>query len=128
MSVDASTIPLSLSYYTVAELTPPQMVRAAAESGFQFVGVRLLNGQPGRDLAPLMKDPALRRETMTCLRATGVGVLDASGARLIPSTDMAAFAPFLEIAAEMGARHVLATADDTDGDRLVERFIELCEE
>ena len=46
--------PLSLSYYTVPELTPPDMVRAAAGAGFEYVGVRLLNGQPGRDPAPLL--------------------------------------------------------------------------
>lgn len=127
MSVDPHAIPLSLSYYTVPELTPPQMVRAAAESGFRFVGARLLNGQPGRDLAPLMQDAALRRETLACLHATGLEVLDVSGARLTPATDIAAFGPFIEIAAEMGARHILATGDDADEPRLVARFAKLCE-
>jgi hypothetical protein len=54
---------------------------------------------------------------MACLRDTGIGVLDASGARLTPATDMAAFAPFIDIATEMGARHVLATGDDPDATR-----------
>ena len=39
---------------------------------------------------------------------------------------MAGFAPFVDIAAEMGARHVLATGDDPDAPRLVARFAELC--
>jgi len=123
----SAATPLSLSYYTVPELAPPAMVRAAADAGFDFVGVRLLNGQPGRDPAPLLEDPALRRETLACLRDTGLKVLDASGARLIPSTDLPAFAPFFEAAAELGARHVLATGDDPDQARLADRFAALCD-
>jgi hypothetical protein len=49
------------------------MVRAAATAGFAFVGARLLNGQPGRDLAPLMESLALRRETIACLHDAGIG-------------------------------------------------------
>jgi len=127
MTADPRTIPLSLSYYTVPELSSPQMVRAAAAAGFDFVGARLLNGQPGRDLAPLLADTALRRETIACLHDTGLQVLDASGARLRPETDMAAFAPFIDAAAELGARHILASGDDPDEQRLAARFTELCE-
>jgi sugar phosphate isomerase/epimerase len=127
MTADPKTIPLSLSYYTVPELSPPQMVREAAAAGFDFVGARLLNGQPGRDPAPLMASSALRRETIACLHDAGIGVLDASGARLRPETDMAAFAPFIDAAAELGARHILASADDPDEPRLAARFAQLCE-
>jgi sugar phosphate isomerase/epimerase len=127
MTADPRTIPLSLSYYTVPELSPPQMVRAAAAAGFDFVGARLLNGQPGRDPAPLMESPALRRETIACLHDTGLRVLDASGARLRPETDVAAFAPFIDAAAELGARHILASGDDPDEPRLAARFAALCE-
>lgn len=127
MTADPRTIPLSLSYYTVPELSPPQMVRAAADAGFAFVGARLLNGQPGRDLALLLENPALRRETIACLRDAGVHVLDASGARLRPETDVSAFAPFIDAAAELGARHILATGDDPDERRIATRFAELCE-
>jgi sugar phosphate isomerase/epimerase len=126
MTADHRAVPLSLSYYTVPELSPPQMVRAAAAAGFAFVGARLLNGQPGRDLAPLMENASLRRETITCLHDAGMRVLDASGARLRPDTDMVAFAPFVDVAAELGARHILASGDDPDEARLVGRFAELC--
>ena len=101
MTADPGTIPLSLSYYTVPELSAPQMVRAAAAAGFAFCGARLLNGQPGRDLAPLMENASLRRETIACLHDAGMRVLDASGARLRPETDMTAFAAFVDVAAEL---------------------------
>jgi sugar phosphate isomerase/epimerase len=127
MTAAPHEIPLSLAYHTVPELSPPDMVSAAAATGFRFIGARLLHGLPGRDPAPLLEDRALRRETLARLRNTGVGVLDASGARLTPATDMTAFAPFLEAAAELGARHVLMTGDDPDEGRLIARVASLCE-
>jgi sugar phosphate isomerase/epimerase len=125
--MNAAAIPLSLSYYTVPELAPAAMVRAAASEGFDFVGVRLLDGQPGVSATPLLESSTLRSETLACLKDTGVKVLDASGARLVPSTDLAAFDSFFEAARELGARHVLATGDDPDESRLVDRFAMLCD-
>jgi sugar phosphate isomerase/epimerase len=127
MSFDAAKIPLSLSYYTVPELMPVETVHAAANAGFSFIGLRLLHGQPGGGEAPLMQDAALRRETMNALEARGLRALDASGARLVPGTDVDAFEPFLDVVAAMGARHVLATADDPDSGRVVDRLQRLCE-
>lgn len=118
---------LSLSYYTVPELSPVETVHAAADAGFAFVGLRLLHGQPGTGQAPLMQDRTLRQATMRALRERNLGALDASGARLVPDTEIAAFDAFLEIAAEMGARHVLATADDPEPRRLAQRAALLCE-
>lgn len=127
MTTRAAAIPLSLSYYTVPELSPPEAVHAAADAGFRHVGLRLLHGQPDGDVAPLMRDAALRRATMRALADRGLSALDASGARLVPLTDVAAFDPFLETAAAMGARHILATADDPENARLIERATRLCE-
>lgn len=123
----SAAVPLALSYYTVPELTPPEMVRVAADTGCRFVGMRLLNSQPGRDLAPLMMDQGLRRETRRAMREAGVGALDANSARLLPDTDVRAFAPFLDIAAELGARHVLTSSDDPDESRLTDRVAQLAD-
>jgi sugar phosphate isomerase/epimerase len=119
--------PLSLSYYTVPELDPPETVAVAAATGCQHVGMRLLAGQPGGELLPIMADAALRRATLRQLRDTGLSVLDVNTARLTPDTDMTGFSSFFETAAELGARHVLATGDDPDESRLVERFARLCD-
>lgn len=127
MSVNTGEIPLSLSYYTVPELTPVQTVHAAADAGFAFVGLRLLHGQPGGGEAPLMQGAAMRRGTMRALEARGLGALDASGARLVPGTDIDAFDPFLDVAAEMGARHILSTVDDAETTRVIERVARLCD-
>jgi len=102
--------PLSLSYYTVPELDPPATVDVAAACGCDHIGLRLLAGQPGGDLLPIMTDAAMRRAT-----------------RLTPATSVPAFRPFFEVAAELGARHALATADDADRDRLADHLAQLCD-
>src|SRR5882724_11915398 len=106
MTFDPGEVPLSLSYYTVPELSPPETVQVAAETGCRYVGVRLLGGQPGSDLPGIMTDPAVRREMLRCLHDSGIDVLDANTARLVPETVIADFRPFLDVAAELGARHV----------------------
>jgi len=114
--------PLSLSYYTVPELDVLSTVDVAADAGCAHVGLRLLQGQPGRDQLPILEDRALRREMRARLDARGVTVLDANTARLTPATHVAAFRPFFEVAAELGARHALATGDDPEEARLVDKL------
>ncbi|MBM3570873.1 MAG: TIM barrel protein [Alphaproteobacteria bacterium] len=128
MKPDPAAVPLSLSYHTVPELSPLETARVAAETGCRHIGARLLGGQPGSDLPPIMTDPTLRRELRRCLTDNGISVLDANTARLISSTDIAAFRPFLEVAAELGARHVMASGDDPDEARLTANFTALCDE
>ena len=124
--MSAAESPLSLSFHTVPELTPPEMIGVAAAAGCRFVGVRLLNGLPGADPAPLLADPALRRACVALLRDLGLGVLEASGARLTPATDMRAFDQFLDAAAELGARHAICSIDDPDESRAVAHFADIC--
>ncbi len=117
---------LSLSYYTVPELAPPAMVAVAAWAGCDHVGLRLLDSQPGRDALPIMCDARLRAETRSRLHDTGLSVLDANTARLVPQTEVSAYRPFFEVAAGLGARHALATGNDPDESRLVANFVALC--
>lgn len=119
--------PLSLSYYTVPELTPLEAIAVAADAGCRHVGLRLLGGQPGGGEMPLVADAGLRRQVLATFRDTGVTPLDANTARFVPATKVEALLPFLDVAAELGARHVLATADDTDDGRLADNLFALCE-
>jgi sugar phosphate isomerase/epimerase len=126
MNAAAEAVALSLSYHTVPEFAPDAAVHAAADAGFAHVGLRLLHGQPGGGEAPLLADPAMRRETMRAMAARGVSALDASGARIVPATSVPAFEPLLDAAAAMGARHVMATVDDPDTDRAADNVAALC--
>ncbi len=125
--LDPYAVPLSLSYYTVPELSPPETVEVAHATGCRLVGVRLLGGQPSGPQLPIMTEPTVRREILRRLRDTGISVLDASTARLVPDTAIADYARFLEIAAELGAKHVLASGNDPDEPRLIDNFARLCD-
>ena len=117
---------LSLSYYTVPELSPLETIDVAADAGCQHVGLRLLNGAPGDLPTPLMADAALRRALLQRMRERNITALDASAARLRPDTRVAHFAGCLEVAAELGVRHLLASCDDPEPERLIGNMRELC--
>ncbi|SLN72098.1 Inosose isomerase [Oceanibacterium hippocampi] len=119
--------PLSLSYYTVPELDALEVVAVAAESGCSHVGLRLLSGQPGDSEMPLMLEPALRRQLLTEMAARGVSALDANTARMIPQSRVVNFLPFLDVAAALGAKHVLTTVDDPEEARALDNVTALCD-
>jgi len=118
--------PLSLSYYTVPELSFLQMIDVAADAGCDCVGVRLLDGAPTEPPTALMRDVALRKEALARMRDRGVRALDASAARLRPDTRADAFAPMLKVCEELGVQHVACSIDDPDLARSTETLNALC--
>lgn len=119
--------PLSLSYYTVPELTLPETIDVAAGAGCSHVGVRVLDGAPTDPPSALMADATLRREAIARMNDRGVRALDASAARLRPDTQASAFGPMLDVCAELGVRHVACSIDDTDASRRASTLTALCE-
>ncbi|RDJ98403.1 sugar phosphate isomerase/epimerase family protein [Paraburkholderia lacunae] len=119
--------PLSLAALTVIELTPPQMVQCAADAGYDFVGLRLLPATDQEVRYDFIGDTPLRRETLACLKDTGLRVLDAEILRLKPDTDVAAYKAMLETAAVLGARYVLVAGNDPDEARTADNLAKLCD-
>ncbi|HEX7386502.1 MAG TPA: sugar phosphate isomerase/epimerase [Castellaniella sp.] len=118
--------PYSLAHLTVMELTPPAMIQAAAQAGYQGCGLRLLPFSPG-GTAYLMNDPALMRETLACLRDTGLCIPDVEIIRIQGPLDVRPYLPFFEAGQKLGARHILVTGEDPDLARLTDSFARLCE-
>jgi sugar phosphate isomerase/epimerase len=116
----------SLAQLTVVHASPPELIRIAAAAGYDYVGLRLLE-VTGGDSWPLVSDPRLLRETRAAMSSTGVGVLDVELVRLAPEFEAAYLRPTLEIAAELGVRHILTQAHDEDWGRLVHNFGTLCD-
>lgn len=112
----------SLAHLTVLDLPPPEMVRTAARTGYQTVGLRLIRVTDTTPGYPLMDDPAAMRETKAAMADTGVGVLDIEFVRITPEFDAAALEPFLHAGAELGARYVIAAPYDPDHARLAGRL------
>jgi sugar phosphate isomerase/epimerase/4-hydroxyphenylpyruvate dioxygenase-like putative hemolysin len=117
----------SLAHLTALSLSPPELVDAAAEAGYRYVGLRLTRVTPQEPHYPLATDPALMRTTKVRLAATGVEVLDVELARISPDEDPKDFVRFLEAGAELGARHVITQLPDPDRARKTDRFARLCE-
>ncbi|MFB4280313.1 TIM barrel protein [Nonomuraea sp. MTCD27] len=117
----------SLAHLTALSLSPPELVSAAADAGYRYVGLRMTRVTPHEPHHPLATDPALMRATKVRLAATGIEVLDIELARIAPDDDPADFLRFLEAGAELGARHVITQLPDPDFARKTDRFARLCE-
>ena len=117
----------SLAHLTALSLSPPELVEAAAEAGYRYVGLRMTRVTPQEPHYPLATDPALMRMTKVRLAATGVEVLDIELARIGPDENPKDLLRFLEAGVELGARHVITQLPDPDRVRKVERFAQLCE-
>lgn len=122
------THPLSLSFLTLPDIAPAEVVRAAASAGFAAIGVRLLPAaQSGESAYPLLTDERVLAETLSALRETGLRVEDVEIVRLNADFARASFTRFLERAEALGARHVLVAGDDPDEARLTDSFARFCE-
>jgi sugar phosphate isomerase/epimerase/4-hydroxyphenylpyruvate dioxygenase-like putative hemolysin len=117
----------SLAHLTALSLSPPDLVEAAAEAGYRYVGLRLTRVTQQEPHYPLATDPALMRTTKVRLAATGIEVLDIELARISPDEDPRDFVRFLDAGAELGARHVITQLPDPDRSRKIDRFARLCE-
>jgi len=120
----------SLAHLTVLGCTPPEMTRIAARAGYDFVSLRLIPmGVPG-EADFRTDDGEMVRRTKAALGETGIQLLDIELARILADKDPKTYVPAMEVAAELGGRHVISsawTADRTDRDFIVERFGEICD-
>jgi sugar phosphate isomerase/epimerase len=117
----------SLAHLTVLGLSPPDVVRVAARTGYQTVGLRLIRVTDTGPGYPLMHDPVMMRATKAAMVETGVGVLDIELVKITPDIDVGALEPFLAIGAELGARHVIIAPYDPDLTRLADRLAAITE-
>jgi sugar phosphate isomerase/epimerase len=117
----------SLAHLTALQLTQAQLVDAAAKAGYRYVGLRLVKVTPDDPLCDLLADKAEMRKTKERLAATGVEVLDVELLRCDPPIEPETYLPVLEVAAELGAKNVIAQLPDPDRGRALDRFGRLCD-
>jgi sugar phosphate isomerase/epimerase len=117
----------SLAHLTVLGASPPEAIHIAADTGYNFVGLRIIPlGLEGEPRYRLDQDAALRRETRQALAQTGLSLLDIEVARIAPGRGVEDYRPALETAAELGGRHVLAAVFEPDRGRAIDAFARLC--
>ncbi len=113
---------LSLAHLTVLSLPPPEMIRVAARTGYQSVGLRLIAVNAESPGYPLMDDKAMLRETRAAMAETGITAGDIEFVRITPDIDVAALEPFLAVGAELGAKCLITAPYDPDLGRLSDRL------
>lgn len=107
--------------------TPAEATHIAADTGYDFVGFRTIPlGLPGEPAYALHQDKAMLQETKRALAATGLTLLDIEVARISDDRQVADYRPALDVAAELGARHVLASGFGQDRGRILAQFADLC--
>ena len=126
--VRGSSRQLSLAHLTVLDTTPPELVTVAAAAGFRTIGIRL-TAPPSVGVPPydILGEGPLLRETLRRLADTGVSVLDTEFLRFEPEHPAGIPEGFLEVSAQLGARHVLVMSAEPEEARTMERFCELCD-
>jgi sugar phosphate isomerase/epimerase len=117
---------LFLAPTTLPEAAPLDFIDWAGVAGFDGVGLRL-NASPGLPFHPVADDAVLVRAVKKRLADRGWRIHDILSFYLEPATDVARFAPALELGAELGARYALTIGDDPDWARLRENFARLCD-
>ncbi len=122
----AGNWPLSLSHLTVIELSPPEVVCAAAAAGFAYADLRLAKAVPTDNEYPMFGDTPMMRETLRRIEDTGVRVFDVELIRLRADTDVPSYERLLDAGRRLGAQHVKVAGDDPDRAIVTAKFAELC--
>lgn len=117
----------SLSFLTVADVSPVEAVKIAAKCGYAAVGLRLLPAAPNEANYPILTDASLIKETQTALNDTGVKVADVEIVRITPDFAPEKYAQFLDVAAQLGAKHILVAGNDPEQARLIQNCAQFCE-
>jgi len=119
---------LSLAHATLLDLSPPELIRAAAAAGFEAVGLRLNPvGLAGERRYALEEQPRLADDIRRALDDTGIRFLDVEVVRIHDQISADAYAAALEGAAALGARFAIVNVYSANSRRTVDELARLCE-
>lgn len=117
----------SLSFLTVADVSPVEAIKIAAECGYAQVGLRFLPAAQHEIEYPILTDKKLLKETQAALKDSCVKVADVEIVRLTHDFNSHQYLQFLDVAQQLGAKHILIAGNDNEQSRLIENFARFCE-
>jgi len=118
----------SLAHLTALKCSTPELIRIAAQAGYDFISPRLVNmGVKGEMDYDLTKQPKLFQETVDAMRETGVGVHDIELFRIIDNVDLKSYEPAMEAGKKLGAKHILSSVWTANKEYYTEKFAQLCD-
>ena len=117
----------SLAYLSSHRCTPTEAIRIAAQTGYEFVGMRLWPNAPAAPQQHLLGQPEALRETLAAQRDTGVGVFDLEIIRINEGFDPHTWDALYDVGAQLQAKAILVAGDDPDEARLTDNYGRLCD-
>jgi sugar phosphate isomerase/epimerase len=117
----------SLAYLSSHRCTPAEAIRIAAQTGYEYVGLRLWPNAPGAPQQHLLGQPAALRQALAAQRDTGVGVFDLEIIRINETFDPHTWDALYDLGAQLQAKAILVAGDDANEARLTENYARLCE-
>jgi sugar phosphate isomerase/epimerase len=109
---------------TLQDTAQLDYIDATLAAGYDGIGVRV-HRSPGLPFHPVVGDAALIREMRQRLADTEV--FDLYSFYLQPDTDVASFAPAMELGASFGAKYATVMGADEDWSRQRDNFVKTCD-
>lgn len=103
------------------------MIQIAAETGYDFVSLRLSPVTPDEPQWPFTTDPSLVADVVKAIDDYGVPVLDVELIRTDPGMEAGDWKSFVATAEELGARHLITQIPEPDMGKAVDLFGEICD-
>ena len=112
---------LTFGYLSVADLTPVEVIRAAARAGFASAGIRISGRKPGDGFLPdVIGDARAIKEIRSCLDDSGVRLASISTYHLYPNIALDDLLPVIETTAALGADYIVAASYEPDHSRMAD--------
>jgi sugar phosphate isomerase/epimerase len=109
---------------SLQDTAPLDYIDAAIAAGYDGIGLRV-HRSPGLPFHRVVGDADLIGEMKA--RLDGLPVFDLYSFYLEPGTDVASFAPAMELGASFGAKYATVMGADTDWSRQRDNFIKTCD-
>jgi len=119
--------PLVLANMTIGDVTPIELIDAAAAGGFDAITLRIVAPSPQHAMQPVIGNEPLLRVIEEAIDATGVRIQDIGGIWLAPDTEVENFVPAFETGQRLGATNFMMGANDPDEMRATDNLARFCE-
>lgn len=120
--------PVGLAQLSLLNTAPPELVGVAAQTGFDFIGVRVRPVTPTERPYNLQPGSPMLRETLCRMQDTGVTVRDIEFLLLDGSDQREGWLRMMEAGQALGASSLTVAGADPDSARLVHNLARMTED
>ncbi|MFJ4268606.1 sugar phosphate isomerase/epimerase family protein [Paenarthrobacter nicotinovorans] len=123
----SSNAPVGLAHLTLLDVPPPELVRTAAEAGYDAVGIRIHPVHPSEEGWPMLGDTPMLKATREALQETGLQVWDFETIRVGPEFSVDDYLLMFEIGASLGGSYVNVFPADFERHRLLDSLAKIAD-